>query len=372
MPADPFRLERVRRADGRHVLYYSWVDGPRPAPPPFEAPAAADAGFRGERRWNAPREEWVLYAAERQERTFLPSSEECPLCPTRPGGPETELERADFEIAVFENRFPALVPSPPAPGAGTDLSPTAPSQGTCEVVVYSPDHDVSLGELSTPQVRHLVDVWAHRTQELSARDGVAHVFPFENRGEVIGVTLHHPHGQVYAYPMVPPVIAQESAAAARHATKRGGNACLWCELAADEEADGRRLLSASEHWLVGVPFAARWPYEVHLTARRHVASLPQLGEGERDGLAVALRETVRRYDRVFGFPLPYVMAAHQAPVDAEGPFHLHLELYPPHRRADRLKYLAGSEIGAGVFLVDAFPEEAAARLRAIDPTSDPS
>jgi len=364
--ADSFQLDRVRRPDGRQVLYYRWADGSRPAAPPAGEPAAGAPAFSGERRWNAPLGEWVLFATRRQDRTFLPPADACPLCPTEPGGLPTELARSDFEIAVFENRFPALVPTPPPPSEqGTELSPTAPSAGVCEVVVYSPDHATSLGELPLEAVRHLVDVWAHRTAELSARPEVAHVFPFENRGEVIGVTLEHPHGQIYAYPMVPPIIARELAASAHH-----GGACLWCELLADEEADGRRIVDRDAGWVAGVPFAARWPYEMHLTPQRHVASLLDLADGERHGLAALLRRTVRRYDRLFGFRMPYVLAVHQAPteVPAETPFHLHLELYPAYRSADRLKYLAGSELGAGVFLVDALPEETAAALRALDPS----
>lgn len=362
---DDFALDRERRTDGREVLYYHWTDRP---PPQVRRRVVApgDVSFDGERRWNAPLGEWVLYAAQRQDRTFLPPWEACPLCPSRPGQPLTELERTEFEIAVFENRFPSLVETAPPPRErGTGLSPVAPSSGACEVIVYTPEHGTSLGELPPDAVRRLISVWTHRTVELGARAGVEHVFPFENRGEAIGVTLHHPHGQVYAYPMVPPIIGRELAASRRRAT--GGDACMWCELLATEESDGRRLLVANEAWIGGVPFAARWPYEVHLTPRRHVETLPELRADERDGLAAALRGTLRRYDRLFGFPMPYVLAVHQAPMrGVDAPYHLHIELYPSHRTASRLKYLAGSELGAGVFLVDAYPEETAALLRAVD------
>ncbi|HWP63228.1 MAG TPA: galactose-1-phosphate uridylyltransferase [Candidatus Binatia bacterium] len=334
-----------------------------------EAPAAPGlAPMALERRWNPVLGEWVINAAHRQERTFLPRPEACPLCPTRPGGPPTELQRPDFEIAVFENRFPSLVPGATVdPGRGTPLTPVAAAAGACEVVVYSPDHRAELAGASLRHLRHLIWVWAERTVALGARPEVAYVFPFENRGEAIGVTLHHPHGQIYAYPMIPPVIAREVASARGHDAATGR--CLWCDLLAQEEAARSRLVAVSPTWVAGVPFFARWPYEVHLLPRRHVGSLAELGTDEVGDLARCLKAILGKYDARFGFPLPYVMAVHGRPTEPgfEGPYHLHLEFYPPHRRVDRLKYLAGSELGAGVFINDTFPEATAAELRALPP-----
>lgn len=322
-----------------------------------------------ERRWNPVLGEWVINAAHRQERTFLPEAAACPLCPTRPGGPPTELDHADFDVAVFENRFPSLVPDASVdPTRGTALTPVAPAIGACEVVVYSPDHRAELAGSSLQHLRHLIWVWAERTAALGARPGVAYVFPFENRGEAIGVTLHHPHGQIYAYPVVPPVIAREAANARAHEAATGR--CLWCDLVDQEVRAGSRLVLATPTWIGGAPFFARWPYEVHLLPRRHVGTLGELTEAEVDDLARALKALLAKYDARFGFPLPYVMAVHGRPTEPsfEGPYHLHLEFYPPHRRADRLKYLAGSELGAGVFINDTFPEMTAAELRALPPT----
>jgi UDPglucose--hexose-1-phosphate uridylyltransferase len=319
-----------------------------------------------ELRWHPILREWVITATHRQDRTFLPPRDVCPLCPTRVGSAPTEIARADFDVAVFDNRFPSLQADPPQPEvAGTDATPVRPAVGASEVVVYTPEHDASLGELSVDHVRRLIAVWAHRTGVLGARPDVDYVYVFENRGEAVGVTLHHPHGQIYGYPFTPPLIERELAAGRDHADRSGG--CLWCAHRRQEADDGRRWLFDAGGWGVFVPFFARWPYEVHLVPERHLGALAELDGAELDGLAGALGSLVRRYDALFGFPLPYVMAVHQRPTDGESheSYHLHLELYPPHRAADKLKYLAGSEAGAGAFITDALPEETAARLRAL-------
>jgi UDPglucose--hexose-1-phosphate uridylyltransferase len=323
-----------------------------------------------ERRWNPVLSEWVMTATHRQERTFLPPPEFCPLCPTRSGSPPTELERETFDIAVFDNRYPSLVVNPPPPAAdGTALTPVERAIGACEVVVYAPQHDATLASMTPQRVRHLIEVWAHRTLVLGAREEVAYVFAFENKGEAVGVTLHHPHGQIYAYPDVPPIPAREMANGRLHRLTTGR--CLWCDLADQELTDGRRVLIAGDTWIAGVPFSARWPYEVHLLPRRHIGWLHELDQTEVDELAVDLLRVLRAYDALFGFSLPYVMAIHQRPVDDgdHDPYHLHIELYPPNRTATKLKYLAGSEAGAGAFINDALPEETAAQLRAALPSA---
>jgi UDPglucose--hexose-1-phosphate uridylyltransferase len=317
-----------------------------------------------ELRWNPVLREWTITAAHRQERTFLPPADECPLCPHPPGSGLGELERDDFEVAVFENRFPSLQRNPPEPVVeGTDFTPVAPSAGACEVVVYTPDHVGSLGDASLVHLRRLIAVWAHRTRVLGARHEVEYVYVFENRGEAIGVTLHHPHGQIYGYPFLPPVIERELAAADERRRRDGG--CVWCALRDQELAEGARIVAEAGSWLAVVPFFARWPYELHLLPDRHVGWLSDLQPGEVAGLAELLRSVVRAYDALFSFPLPYVMAIHQRPTDASpnGAYHLHIEFYPPHRSATKLKYLAGSEAGAGAFINDTIPEESAAHLR---------
>lgn len=317
-------------------------------------------------RWDPTMREWVAYATHRQDRTFLPPAEYCPLCPTKPGGFPTEVPRESYEIAVFENRFPSLTPAAPEPGEpGTRLTPTAPGRGICEVVLYSDDHGATLAGMGEGRIRDLVGVWADRYRELGSLDYVDYVFIFENKGEAIGVTIHHPHGQIYGYPFVPPRPARELAAAREYAAQNEGR-CLHCDLLSQEHEDGRRVIAKGEHFTAFIPFFAHYPYEVHLYARRCAPSIADLSDRERWDLARTLKRLLVGYDRLFGFSLPYVMVMHQAPTDGRdyaGVAHFHIEFYPPNRTADKLKYLAGSEVGAGAFVVDALPETSAGRLR---------
>jgi UDPglucose--hexose-1-phosphate uridylyltransferase len=294
-----------------------------------------------ELRFNELRGEQVDYAIHRQDRTFLPAREHCPLCPTRPGGEPTEIPFPAFEIAVFDNRFPAF---------------EAP-HGAAEVVVYTDDHDASFGSLPAQRAEDLMWVWRHRYQELGARGDVAYVFIFENRGVEVGVTLHHPHGQIYAFPFLPPVPALELAADRR----LGG--CAPCALLARELADGRRIVDSNEALVSYVPYAARWPYEVHVVMREHRPSLLDCDAKELKLLAGCLQRLARGYDALFERPFPYMMVVHQAPTDGTRRGHLHVEFYTPLRSATKLKYLAGSEQGAGTFISDTLPEESAAALR---------
>ena len=307
-----------------------------------------------ELRFDVLRNEWVAYATERNDRTFLPT-DYCPLCPSGPGG-RSEVPLADYEIVVFENRFPAFGPD------RVGGRPVRPPSTGCEVIVYTPEHDLTLAQLQPERVKLLIDVWADRYKDLGSRPEVTYVYIFENKGEEVGVTLHHPHGQIYAMPFVPPFIASELRAA--HERLESGGGCLHCEQIT-RESSGPRMVFAGDAMAAFVPDAARWPYEVHLYPRRHVPSIDALDDGERTELAAALLRLTRAYDEHFGFSTPYVMALHQAPTDGKAwpEAHLHFEFYPPHRRPDRLKYLAGVELGAGTFVNDTRPEDTAGQLR---------
>jgi UDPglucose--hexose-1-phosphate uridylyltransferase len=306
-----------------------------------------------EQRRNELRDEQVVYAIDRQDRTFLPPADHCPLCPTRPGGEPTEIPFPAFEIAVFENRFPAF---------------EAP-RGAAEVVVYTDSHDGSFGTLAAERAEELMWVWRQRYEELGAREDVDYVLIFENRGVEVGVTLRHPHGQIYGYPFLPPVAKLELAADER----LGG--CSPCALLHRELEDGQRVVYENEGVVAYIPYAARWPYETHVTMREHRPSLLDCAPGELRMLADGLQTIARGYDALFERPFPYVMVVHQAPTPtvstpadpAAGPAthggHLHVEFYPPLRTAEKLKYLAGSEQGAGTFISDVLPEDSAAKLR---------
>jgi UDPglucose--hexose-1-phosphate uridylyltransferase len=310
-----------------------------------------------ELRFDELRGEEVVYAIHRQERTFLPTREHCPLDPTRPGAPPTEIPFPSFEIAVFDNRFPAF---------------EAPL-GAAEVVVYTDEHDGSFATLSPERAEALMWVWRHRYAELGAREDIAYVMIFENRGVEVGVTLHHPHGQIYGFPFVPPVAKLERAADAR----LGG--CATCALMEREIDEGSRILIETDDVVAYIPFAGRWAYETHVVMRCHRASLLLCEPHELRTLARALQSIVSGFDALFKRPFPYVMVVHQAPTGGTsdgGPSagtgregadgvqgHLHVEFYPPLRTADKLKYLAGAEQGAGTFISDTLPEESAAALR---------
>ena len=302
-------------------------------------------------RFEELRGEEVVYAIDRQDRTFLPARDHCPLDPTRPGGPATEIPFPAFQIAVFDNRFPAF---------------EAPS-GTAEVVVYTDDHYSSFGALAPERAEALMWVWRHRYIELGAREDIDYVYIFENRGVEVGVTLHHPHGQIYGYPFLPPVPTRELAA------DRRLSGCAPCALLERELRDGLRVVHENDSVVVYVPYAARWAYEAHVVMREHRTSLRECEPQELRELAGALQTLVRGYDALFERPFPYVMALHQAPTASPehaaaagipaGHGHLHAEFYPPLRTAEKLKYLAGSEQGAGTFISDTLPEESAAKLR---------
>jgi UDPglucose--hexose-1-phosphate uridylyltransferase len=317
-------------------------------------------------RWDPTLREWVASATHRQDRTFLPPAEYCPLCPTKPGGFPTEVPRESYDIVVFENKFPSLKPDAPDPDEpGSALAPTAPGRGVCEVVLYSDEHGATLAGMSERRIRNLVEVWADRYEELGSLGYVDYVFIFENKGEAIGVTLHHPHGQIYAYPFVPPRPKKELEAA-RDYRLQNADRCLHCDLLAGEHEDGRRVVARGDHFTAFVPFYAHFPYEAHVYARRCAPSIAALSGEERWDLARTLKRLLGGYDRLFGFSLPYMMVMHQAPTDGgdyEGVAHFHVEFYPPNRTADKLKYLAGSETGAGAYIVDALPEETARTLR---------
>ncbi|HXA59747.1 MAG TPA: galactose-1-phosphate uridylyltransferase [Streptosporangiaceae bacterium] len=328
----------TRLSDGRELIYFDRRDDVSrealdtrvlPAPP---APA--------ELRHDPVLDEWVAIAAHRQQRTFLPSTEDCPLCPSAPGR-AGEIPAADYEVAVFENRFPSFR-----------------DPGRCEVVCFSSDHDESFASLPAAQVQTVIEAWADRTAELSALPGTEQVFCFENRGEEIGVTLHHPHGQIYAFPYLPPRTVQLLGSARRY---RGD---LFADVLARERAEQIRVVAANELWTAFVPAAARWPFEVHLYPHRRVADIPALSPAEREAFATLYQDVLRRFDRLFGIPMPYISAWHQAPVRVDRDLaYLHLQLFSSRRAADRLKYLAGSESAMGAFINDVRPEEAARLLR---------
>jgi len=354
----------LTKPDGRRLTLYGRrpIDASLQAPSPFAEPLAASAHLR----WHPLRAEWVTYAAYRQGRTFLPPPQYNPLAVTRDPANPTEVPAGEWDVAVFDNRFPSLGQYDGAPPPPALIVPTAPADGHCEVVVFTQDPDASLGRLPLEHIDLLMQVWGERTQILAERDDIRYVLPFENRGAEVGVTLHHPHGQIYAYPVVPPVPQRMQQAAQEHfvANGRGPLAALI----EGELRGGERVLYRGRHAVAFVPVCARYPYETWIAPLRAVGNFAQLEPAERADLARALKTVLLKYDGLWQRPFPYLMAWYQAPTDGEPhpEWHLHAEIYPPYRTRERLKYLAGTEIAAGFFAMDALPEEKARELQQVE------
>ncbi|HIE27102.1 TPA: galactose-1-phosphate uridylyltransferase [Candidatus Poribacteria bacterium] len=310
-------------------------------------------------RWHPILEEWVIVSPHRQQRTYMPKPEECPLCPGVLEIPE------DYEIVAFENRFPSLLrhaPEPVAPLWNSEFLVAA-ARGICEVVVYTPQHRGSLAEQKVQDIYNLIRVWKNRYEELGAREFIDYVFIFENKGEVIGVTLHHPHGQIYAFPYIPPKIEKELDSSRKYAEKNGR--CLFCDILVAEQADGRRIITANDSFVAFIPFFARYPYEIHIYPRAHLRSIAEFSDTIQQDLAAILKIVLLKYDNLFDFSFPYMMIMHQEPTtgDVYDYYHFHIEFYPPHRTKDKIKFLAGCESGIGSFINDAAVEETARELR---------
>jgi len=321
-----------------------------------------------ELRWNPLLKEWVITATHRQKRTFKPPENYCPLCPTR-GEYPTEVPDKNYDLVVFENRFPSLkLPPPPPEVTGTSLYEVKPSAGVCEVVLYTPDHHGHLSQKPLQQVEKLIRVWQDRYLELGQKKEIEYVFIFENRGEEVGVTLHHPHGQIYGDPFIPPAIKKQLDASSEHLNQNGE--CLFCRILKEEAEDGRRIVASNDSFVAFIPFFARYPYEVHIYSRQHIPSLAELDETNIKHLAGIYHQILQKYDNLFGFPFPFIMSIMQKPTKSgkgENYSHLNIQFYPPYRSKDKLKYLGGSESAAGTFINDTRPEEKAKELRDTPP-----
>ncbi|WP_421111200.1 galactose-1-phosphate uridylyltransferase [Streptomyces sp. NEAU-S77] len=345
----------TRLADGRELIYYDARDDAvrdavdqRPLDP---------ISTRSEIRHDRLLGDDVAVASHRQGRTYHPPADECPLCPSRDGR-LSEIPASDYDVVVFENRFPSL----------------AGDAGRCEVVCFTSDHDASFADLTAEQAALVLDAWTDRTAELAQLPSVEQVFCFENRGREIGVTLGHPHGQIYGYPFPTPRTRLMLRSAVEHRERTGRN--LFDDVVAEERSDGSRIVLDGEHWTAFVPYAAHWPYEVHLYPKRRVPDLTALDDAARTEFPQMYLELLKRFDRIFGEgepPTPYIAAWHQAPFGKGGEvsradreeFALHLELFTIRRTSGKLKFLAGSESGMNVFINDVPPEAAAERLREV-------
>src|SRR6266702_4586580 len=343
----------ITLADGRQLFYYDSGDGEargqypdlRPLEPMHRA---------AETRYDEAQGEWIAIAAHRQNRTYKPPADQCPLCPSE-GDRLTEIPAPDYEVAVFENRFPSL---------------GGPDGGRCEVVCFTSEHDKSFAQLSEAQAALVLEAWTDRTADLLARPDVRKVYMFENRGEEIGVTLAHPHGQIYAFPYIAPKMDRAITQAAAYRERTGRN--LFEDLV-ERESAAERVIDENEHWIAFTPYAARWPYEAHLHPKRRTPDFTALDDAQRAAFPALYLSLLRRFDGLFPAPegrpanrTPYIAAWHQAPKRAPGAateIALHCEIFTVRRAPGKLKYLAGAESGMGAFASDTTPEQAALALR---------
>jgi len=350
-------------SDGRTIRYYDTQEQVRAAAD--EREKAEQPGI-GELRLDPLVNEWVAMAAHRQGRVFLPPKELCPLCPST-GQNLTEVPEDDFEVVVFDNKSPSLRPPdgdwalPDMAGPDTDTGSAA---GKCEVICFTADHGQSFKDLSTERIRVLLEAWMDRTRELSKEKFIHHIAPFENRGEEVGVTLAHPHGQIYAYSYIPPKVSRMLEVAKKHKERTGK--VLFDEIVAREIKDEERIVAENKHWVAFVPYAARYSFEIHVAPKVSVADLSELTPEVADAYPAIAKEVLQRLDGVFDIPMAYIAAWHQAPVrEGRDLLRLHWQITSVRRAPGKLKYLAGSESSMGAFIMDLRPEQSAAQLREV-------
>lgn len=329
-----------------------------------------------EERWHPLREEWVVVAAHRQNRPWSGETlehahkhtpeyvEDCYLCPRneRVSGSRNE----DYTgVYVFDNDLPCVGANAPAHlDAPSGIYKNRPATGVARVICYSPKHNLSLAELNAREIENVIAVWQKQYTELARRERVNHVLIFENKGESVGVSNPHPHGQIYATNFVFKTIETEANAAQRHFKETGRT--LFEDIIRAEQQDGRRIIFENECAIAFLPYFARYAYEVYVAPKRAYRSVAGLNDREAADFAEALKTVLVKYDNLWKMPFPYVMPLHNAPTDGgsyDG-FHFHIQFHPPLRKPNLLKYLAGPEIGGGNFLSDTSPEEKAEELQA--------
>ena len=311
-----------------------------------------------ELRWHPLIKDWVMIASNRQNRPQMPK-DYCPFCPSFGNVP-------DYEVMEYDNDFPALSQNPPEPDdVSNDFFKVKPNYGKCEVILYSPGHYVTLPELSDSHMKKLVDLWCERFNVMKADEKIKYIFPFENRGEAVGVTMPHPHGQIYGYSFIPKKLELETNSAKEYYEEK--HECLFCDMLKNELEDSRRIIFKNDYFTVFLPFYCEYPYGVYIISNRHCEYITKFTEEEKFALGVTIRDTVGMLDSLFNYKFPYMMCMHNAPVnsgDYSKDFHFHIEFFPPMRSAEKQKFNASSETGAWASCNPTCPEETSKELRA--------
>ena len=307
-----------------------------------------------ELRWNPLLQQWVMVSSERDTRPWRPSSE-CPFCP---GSPEMGY---GWRVKLVRNKYPMLRPDPPEPTRHYYYN-TSPARGECYVLVETPDHNIrDVDQLPTSDVVEQIKTIIELTKQ-SMEKGYKYLFWFRNKGEEIGVSLVHLHSQVYVLDFVPSIIEKELESIREHYMNQ--KECMLCKIIEVEKKDGERIVYENNSWMAFIPFAPRWPFEVHLYPKRHISLITDLEEKEILDLAIAKKKVFCGLNRLFKKQMPYMMALHQAPLDEETQYyHLHFEIYGAYRSNGKLKYAAGMEMAGGNFTYDSIPEKNAEKLR---------
>ena len=362
LSAGVIRTDR-EMADGRTIRYYD--SSPVAHSAIDQRPAEAQPEI-GQLRYDALLGEWVSMAAHRQGRIFLPPKDLCPICPTH-GELLTEIPESTYEVVVFDNRSPSFRPPTSEwalPIVDSVSTPDGQSAGKCEVICFTPHHEGSFADLAPAQIRAVMEAWRDRTRELSQDPYIAHIAPFENRGEEVGVTISHPHGQIYAYSFIPPRTQKHLDVARAHHAKTGR--VLMDDIVAREIHDDVRIIARNKQWIAYVPYAARYPFEIHVAPLKPVADLALISDIAADAFPEIASEVLMRLDGVFGMEMAYMASWHQAPVrEGRDLLRLHWQITSIRRAPGKLKYLAGSESAFGAFIMDMKPEQSAEQLKSV-------
>lgn len=389
------RITPTTLADGREFFYLdddpSFVSGektrelndPRPLDYRFASHLDADGN---EVAYAAPQMrrdpltgDWIPMATARMNRPITAgpgaTAQGNPLAARVPGSlyQDGEVPDTDYNVVIFENRFPSMAQ---VPGSSNEVSfvdnnplwEKKLAAGRCEVICFDPNEHGLPADLPVSRLRTVVEAWAFRTAEISQIDGIEQIFPFENHGQEIGVSLAHPHGQVYCYPFIAPKLEQELTHTEAYHEKTGGN--LLKDILDGELSAAERIVMRNHSWVAYVPAAARWPLEVHVVPVRDVLTLDELNDQERWDLAEMYSTLLKRGNAFFdtgdgkGMDLPYIAAWHQAPIhdSRRENYRLNLQFFSFRRAANKIKYLAGSESGMAAWISDTTPELIARRF----------
>lgn len=314
-----------------------------------------------ELRWNPLLKDWTIVAGHRQNRPDMPK-EYCPFCPGSGKVPET------YEVHKYDNDFPALSQNPPDPySEDSELYKTKEAYGKCEVILYSPEHHASICELSTEHIEKLVCLWQERYEELSKDKEIKYIFTFENRGAEVGVTMPHPHGQIYGYSYLPLKLQKELENCKEFYEEKKRN--LFDAMNVEEKKSGKRIIFENEDFLVYLPFFTDYPYGVYIVAKSNLGSFSDFSEGQKKTFSETLKKVTGMFDSLFDKKFPYMMGIYQAPVnvesyrDASDYYRFHVKFYPPMRGEKNIKYNASSETGAWANANPRVVEETTVELR---------